>query len=497
MIAAPGSGSGKTMVTCGLLTLLKRKAYNPAAYKCGPDYIDGLFHRRVLGVDSGNLDSFFETAERMNEKISHSMKNHYVVAEGVMGYFDGLGGISSEGSSYEIARILNLPVILVVDAKGASLSLCALIKGFLEYDAEKVEREEKTHERKTHNHIAGIFFNRMSPMMYKLMKKQTEEQLGVPVIGYLPELEFLKVGSRHLGLVLPGEIDGLKGQMEQLADRMDDCLEWDLFHRIAAEGNRGLDTGSVPDHESGTNTVIGSGMTPVINPSADAAPGITGPALTGKTGDGFRLGVAMDEAFCFYYSDNLKAMEDAGAELIPFSPIHHRELPGGLDGMILGGGYPENHGAALAGNTGMLQSVAAAAAAGMPVLAECGGYLYLLDSLECTDGNVYPMAGVLGGHGFRAGKTGRFGYITLEAGEGLPYLEKGGTVKGHEFHYWDCRVETDEFCMKAVKPRGSRSWPCMRKAERVMAGFPHLYYPSCPELVQRFADQCMIYGKER
>ena len=147
MIAAPGSGSGKTMVTCGLLTLLKRKGYNPAAFKCGPDYIDGLFHRRVLGVENGNLDSFFETGTHMRQKLSRSMERHFVVAEGVMGYFDGLGGVSVQGSSFEIGRILGLPAILVVDGRGASVSLMALIQGFLEYDTALLDGEKKTHSK--------------------------------------------------------------------------------------------------------------------------------------------------------------------------------------------------------------------------------------------------------------------------------------------------------------------------------------------------------------
>ena len=145
MIAAPGSGSGKTMVTCGLLTLLKRKGYNPAAFKCGPDYIDGLFHRRVLGVENGNLDSFFETGTHMRQKLSRSMEHHFVVAEGVMGYFDGLGGVSVQGSSFEIGRILGLPAILVVDGRGASVSLMALIQGFLECDTALLNGEKKAH----------------------------------------------------------------------------------------------------------------------------------------------------------------------------------------------------------------------------------------------------------------------------------------------------------------------------------------------------------------
>lgn len=495
MIAAPGSGSGKTMVTCGLLALLKRKGYNPAAFKCGPDYIDGLFHRRVLGVENGNLDSFFETGTHMRQKLFRSMKDHFVVAEGVMGYFDGLGGVSLQGSSFEIGTILGLPAILVVDGRGASLSLMALIQGFLEYDgAASMDYEKKTHnkvgcdvecmpgmgeeyfresgckineknyrEKKTYN-IRGVFFNRMSPMIYNRLKPMVEERFQLPVIGYLPDLKFLQVGSRHLGLVLPDEIDGIREQLDQLADRMDENLEWETLLRIAADAE-------------------GCDREAPVRPEAGMAPR-------------FRLGIARDEAFCFYYEDNLRAMEQAGAELVYFSPLHQKELPEGLDGLILGGGYPENHGGALAANRTMRDSVAAAAGSGMPILAECGGYLYLLDRLEGEDGVDYPMAGVFGGRGYRAGKTGRFGYITLRPNGSLPFLREGAEIKGHEFHYWDCGCGEDEFCMTAVKPTGSRCWPCMRTVKRVMAGFPHLYYPSCPELVQSFAGQCVEYGKE-
>ena len=536
MIAAPGSGSGKTMVTCGLLTLLKRKGYNPAAFKCGPDYIDGLFHRRVLGVENGNLDSFFETGTHMRQKLSRSMERHFVVAEGVMGYFDGLGGVSVQGSSFEIGSILGLPAILVVDGRGASLSLMALIQGFLEYDAmlegkheEKThdktdcdaecaagmqyeecrkrrwkENEENYHEEKSHtsnglhgcvcgntdcheskdkknNNIRGIFFNHMSPMIYNRIKPMVEELFRIPVIGYLPELNFLHVGSRHLGLVLPDEIDGIREQLEQLADRMDENLEWEPLLKIAAEAG-GRD-GEVPvREEAGAGQQTGN---------------VAGIKLGNEPGNipHFRLGIARDEAFCFYYEDNLRAMEQAGARLVYFSLLHQEKLPDGLDGLILGGGYPENHGEALAANRTMRDSVAAAAASGMPILAECGGYLYLLDSLEGADGTVYPMAGVLKGHGYRAGKTGRFGYITLGPNRCLPYLREGEEIKGHEFHYWDCDCGEDEFCMTAAKPKGGRSWSCMRTAKQVMAGFPHLYYPSCPGLVRRFAGQCVEYGQ--
>lgn len=382
MIAAPGSGSGKTMVTCGLLTLLKRKGYNPAAFKCGPDYIDGLFHRRVLGVENGNLDSFFETGTHMRQKLSRSMEHHFVVAEGVMGYFDGLGGVSVQGSSFEIGRILGLPAILVVDGRGASVSLMALIQGFLEYDTALLDGEKKTHskagcdaecvagakdgecsksqcnksqcgenaekyhEKKAHelhghiygtsgclgnrdenNNIGGIFFNRMSPMIYNRIKPMVEERFQVPVIGYLPELNFLQVGSRHLGLVLPDEIDGIRQQLEQLADRMDDNLEWEPLLKIAADAG-GRDWAVPVREEAGAGQETGN------------AAGIKPGNELGNKPENiphFRLGIARDEAFCFYYEDNLKAMEQAGARLVYFSPLHQKQLPEGLDGLILGG----------------------------------------------------------------------------------------------------------------------------------------------------------------
>lgn len=191
MIAAPGSGSGKTMVTCGLLTLLKRKGYNPAAFKCGPDYIDGLFHRRVLGVENGNLDSFFETGTHMRQKLSRSMEHHFVVAEGVMGYFDGLGGVSVQGSSFEIGRILGLPAILVVDGRGASVSLMALIQGFLEYDTALLDGEKKlTAKRavmrnvwlaqKTENAVrASVIRANAGKMRKNIMRKKLTNYTGI------------------------------------------------------------------------------------------------------------------------------------------------------------------------------------------------------------------------------------------------------------------------------------------------------------------------------
>lgn len=455
MITAASSGSGKTMITCGLLELFKRKGLNPLACKCGPDYIDGLFHKQVLELEGMNLDSYFEAPEELRDKYSRLSKGHLPVVEGVMGYFDGLGGSTTRASSWEVAHILDLPAVLVVDARGASVSLAAVIKGFLEF------------ERPMGSQIKAVIFNRISPMLYPRIRELVERETGIRAAGFVPELDFLKVGSRHLGLVLPEEIAGLREQMNRLGKCLEETIDWEFLAELGAEKEE-------RDALEEENTEA----------SCTAA-------------FSFRLGIAMDEAFCFYYQDNLRLLERLGGELVYFSPIHDRSLPEQLDGLILGGGYPELYCEALSLNESMRESVKKAAEGGLPVLGECGGYLYLLEELEAEDGRIWPMTGVLKGKGYKKGKNSRFGYIGVEAEKDSLYLKPGEQIRGHEFHYWDCEVLEEEWVMRAKKPVGNRSWPCMRIKNQVMAGFPHLFYPSCPAFAVRFAKACVRYKRKR
>ena len=455
MITAASSGSGKTMITCGLLELFKRKGLNPLACKCGPDYIDGLFHKQVLELEGMNLDSYFEAPEELRDKYSCLSKDHLPVVEGVMGYFDGLGGSTTRASSWEVAHILDLPAVLVVDARGASVSLAAVIKGFLEF------------ERPMGSQIKAVIFNRMSPMLYPRIRELVERETGIRAAGFVPELDFLKVGSRHLGLVLPEEIAGLREQMNRLGKCLEETIDWEFLEELGAEKEE-------RDALEEENTEA----------SCTAA-------------FSFRLGIAMDEAFCFYYQDNLRLLERLGGELVYFSPIHDRSLPEQLDGLILGGGYPELYCEALSLNESMREAVKKAAEGGLPVLGECGGYLYLLEELEAEDGRIWPMTGVLKGKGYKKGKNSRFGYIGVEAEKDSLYLNLGEQIRGHEFHYWDCEVLEEEWVMRAKKPVGNRSWPCIRIKNQVMAGFPHLFYPSCPAFAVRFAKACVRYKRKR
>lgn len=455
MITAASSGSGKTMITCGLLELFKRKGLNPLACKCGPDYIDGLFHKQVLELEGMNLDSYFEAPEELRDKYSRLSKGHLPVVEGVMGYFDGLGGSTTRASSWEVAHILDLPAVLVVDARGASVSLAAVIKGFLEF------------ERPMGSQIKAVIFNRMSPMLYPRIRELVERETGIRAAGFVPELDFLKVGSRHLGLVLPEEIAGLREQMNRLGKCLEETIDWEFLEELGAEKEE-MDALEEENTEASCTAAFS-----------------------------FRLGIAMDEAFCFYYQDNLRLLERLGGELVYFSPIHDRSLPEQLDGLILGGGYPELYCEALSLNESMREAVKKAAEGGLPVLGECGGYLYLLEELEAEDGRIWPMTGVLKGKGYKKGKNSRFGYIGVEAEKDSLYLNPGEQIRGHEFHYWDCEVLEEEWVMRAKKPVGNRSWPCMRIKNQVMAGFPHLFYPSCPAFAVRFAKACVRYKRKR
>ena len=474
MIAAPASGSGKTAAVCGLLTLLKKRGCSAGAFKCGPDYIDPMFHKKVLGIPGCNLDSFFLEPEQLRDLFCRETAElEAAVVEGVMGYFDGVGGMSW-GSSWDIARILKLPVILVVDGHGASLSVLAQIKGFLDYQPTG-EREE--------NRIAGVILNRTSPSMCSVLKPRIEKELGIACLGCIPVLKWLDLKSRHLGLLLPDEIGNLQEQMERLSQVLEESVDVERL----------LELGRGPQrrHESGADQEDGAGR-------EDEAGREDRAGRKKKQGEEtFCLAAAMDEAFCFYYQENLELLRELGARIVPFSPLRDEKLPEQTDGILLGGGYPELYAAELGKNSRMRESIRRAAEEGMPILGECGGYLYLLEELEGEDGNMYPMAGVFSGSGKREERLRHFGYVTVRTGADSSYLKKGQQIRGHEFHYWHCQKDETEGAMEARKPLGGKKWPAMRIKHQVTAGFPHLYYPSLPEFAERFARACMEYGQRR
>ena len=440
MIAAPKSGSGKTTITCALLQILKERGENVSSCKCGPDYIDPMFHRQVLGVPARNLDTFF-TGEAQTRKLflRDRSDGELVVMEGVMGLYDGLGGIREEGSSYHLAKVTQTPIILVVDAKGMGKSVIPLIAGFLAYDEAHL--------------IKGVILNRMSAAYYEILKPIAEQELGITVLGFFPENKTLQIASRHLGLLLPNELEDLRGQIQIAAQKLKETV--DILGLLQ----------------------IAENLEPL---AADTCEREKQPIE--KT----RIAVARDEAFCFYYEENLRMLAQAGAELVFFSPIHDTALPEDIHGLLLGGGYPEIYAKQLSENVSMRTAVREAVLSGIPKVAECGGFLYLHTMLTDREGRSYPMAGVLSGKCFDTGKLVRFGYIELEEKSGH-FLPQGSRIRGHEFHYYDS--EDNGADCTAYKPTTGCNYACIHAGENHWYGFPHLYYPSCPEFAEKFVEK--------
>lgn len=482
MIAAPKSGSGKTMITCALLQLLKDSGKNVLSYKCGPDYIDPMFHKKVLGVPSKNLDTFF-TDEKTTVQLflDERADGDFAVLEGVMGLYDGLGGIYEQGSSYHLAKVTQTPIILVVDAKGMGKSVLALIAGFLQYD--------------THHLIKGVLLNRMSKGYYDIIKPLIERKLSVKVVGYFPEQKDIGLSSRHLGLVMPDELSDIKKQLNETADRLKKTIDMDLFIDIAEAADEIGDSGSADKDKR--QTLKNAELMRLQDQNNTV-----------------NIAVAMDEAFCFYYEDNLKLLEKCGAKLQYFSPLHDTSLPEDCDAMLLGGGYPELYARELSKNVSMLNAIKKAFRAGMPTVAECGGFMYLHKYIHdiCDDNdeqnkpdvqnkadiqndmNKSKLVGALDGGCHFKGKLVRFGYIEL-AEKHSNFLPPNEKIKAHEFHYYDS-TDNGADCI-ATKPATGRSYDCVISHDNYWLGFPHLYYPSNPHFAESLVRKAYEYRRNK
>ncbi|MBR6230918.1 MAG: cobyrinate a,c-diamide synthase, partial [Lachnospiraceae bacterium] len=393
MIAAPKSGSGKTLVTCALLGALKKAGKDPIAFKCGPDYIDPMFHRTVQKIPAENLDTFFLGDAGTRELFADIASAHDIaVIEGVMGLYDGMGTESDKGSAYDVARVTDTPVILVVDVHGMARSMLALIKGFLDYDTARL--------------IKGVILNRITKGFYESIKNVLAAELEVPVIGYFPERKDIHLESRHLGLQLPDEIADLNHQLEEAAVQFTETAGLEKLLEIA---------GNAPEIDL---------KKPTDKVSADS------------DNEAPVLAVARDEAFCFYYEANFRLLRSLGVRIREFSPLHDKELPADADGILLGGGYPELYARELSENTSMRESIKAAIKNGVPSLAECGGFMYLHEYMSDPEGNVYPMVGVIKGSTEYKGRLVRFGYVNICEKQPV-FIKEGSIIRAHEFHYYD------------------------------------------------------------
>lgn len=444
LLAAPRSGSGKTTMTCALLMALKRRGCAPCAFKSGPDYIDPMFHRAVLGVESHNLDLFFSAPETVRALYARGAAGHgAAVCEGAMGFYDGLGGVSDRASAWHLADTLDLPVLLVAEPKGQSLTLAAELKGLNSF--------------RTPSHIAGILLNNCTARMHALLAPMLEKETSLPVLGFLPKLPEAVIGSRHLGLYTAAEVEKLQQKLALLADAAEEHIDWPRLLALCEK-----EPPALPEKAP--------------QPSARV-----------------RIAVAQDEAFCFTYAETLEAFRDAGAEVVFFSPLRDTALPENIGGLYLPGGYPELHARELSENTSLLREIKRKIESGLPTAAECGGFLYLGQSLTDAEGQSWPMAGVLPGEAKDAGRLVRFGYAALSADSDSMLFRAGESFPIHEFHHWDSTANGT--ALAAKKPVGGAAWRCGFIDEHFYAGFPHLYWAGTP-LPQRFAAAAENYRRD-
>ena len=443
VLAGTHSGCGKTTVTCAVLQALVERSLRVGAFKCGPDYIDPMFHSRVIGAKSGNLDLFFFPENTLRYLLSRNGEDRDIsIIEGVMGYYDGSAAASTAASTYEVARVTDSPVVLVVNARGASLSVLATVQGFLTFQED--------------SRIAGIILNQCTAATYETLAAEMERRFQgrVKPLGFLPKMAECSLESRHLGLVTADEVAHLREKLHLLAEQAEKTIDLDGLMALA-------------------HTAAPLAFTPVVLP---------------KGRDTVRIAVARDRAFCFYYEDSLDALREMGAELVPFSPLKDEKLPEDVQGLYLGGGYPELYAEALSGNTSMRTSVRQALERGLPCIAECGGFMYLTERI-----GAHPMVGFLAGDSYDTGHLTRFGYVRLQAERDSMIAPAGETLPAHEFHHWDSTRCGDGFTAKKLS---GKSWRCVHVTDRLYAGYPHFHFYAAPQAAARFYETC-VKEKER
>ena len=439
MIAGTGSGCGKTTVTLAILRAMQRRGIPLAAFKCGPDYIDPMFYKAVLGIPSRNLDLFFINEREIRSQIVRNIpKDGLGVIEGVMGFYDGVSGTTDTASAAHLARATETPAVLVVRPKGQSLSLAAMLAGFRDF---------------AENTLCGVILNGVPDGMYPFYRDIVKKS-GLKVLGYLPPVPEAEIPDRHLGLVTADELNDLNYRLDLLADAAISRIEIDELLSIAHSAPK------LADDAEKIKTVT---KAPV------------------------RIAVARDKAFCFYYEDNFNVLRDLGAELVEFSPISDSCLPENIDGLYLGGGYPELYAKALSNNENMRNSIKNAINMGIPTIAECGGFLYLHEHLDGVQ-----MAGVVRANAVMTKKLQPFGYVTLTAQKDNVLSAAQGQIRAHEFHY--AKSEDNGANFIAEKPNGRR-WQCVHATQSLYAGFPHLFFRANIEFAEKFVRQCVTWRK--
>lgn len=436
MIGGTQSGCGKTTVTAAILSALTARKMKLAPYKCGPDYIDPMFHRRITGTPSINLDSVFLEPEQLRQIFAwHMQEKDMALVEGVMGYYDGQGS-GDKGSSYHVASITKTPVVLVVRPEGTALSAAAMIQGFKNFREDSI--------------IQGVILNGVREGMYAFYRELIEGETGLKVYGFLPKDSKVSLESRHLGLVTVAEQKQLSEKLAILGELAETYIDLDGLIELAETAE----------------PIILHDTFSTISPVGHV-----------------RLAVAVDEAFCFYYEDNLELLRQLGAELISFSPMKDVHLPENIQGIYFGGGYPELYAKNLSENEMMKEEIRKAAKRNIPIIGECGGYMYLSESIEDGDGKIWSMVGIVPGKCRMTKTLGPFGYVTGTCRKDSLIGREGETFLAHEFHYSLMEGGTADF---SLSKSNGRSWSGGTASKYLYAAYPHLYFYANPEIAENF-----------
>ncbi|MFZ7124553.1 MAG: cobyrinate a,c-diamide synthase [Desulfobacterales bacterium] len=454
VIGAAGSGSGKTTITLGLMAAARAHGLSVAAFKVGPDFIDPGHHTRLLGRPSRNLDGWMLSRERNLEIFSRGTRDaDLAVVEGVMGLFDGYDGRSEAGSTAQMAKWLGLPVLLVVNAASMARSAAALVQGFERFDSDLS--------------FAGALFNRIgSPRHLAYLSEAMEGNVRMPVLGGIPRTDAVQIPERHLGLLTSDDHPLSAESISGLRDLIDRTVDVDALVRRLPE-------------------MKPAAMVFRRRPEPD--------------GCRVRIGVARDRAFCFYYPDNLEYLEAAGAEIVPFSPLAEADLPGDVDGLYFGGGYPELSALALAANHRLAARIRTASMEGMPIYAECGGFMYLCRRLIDADGNTHSMAGCLPFTTRMLPRLKALGYREVTLDRNTVLGPAGRKIRGHEFHYSELTEPDDSVpTVYSARPReGVSELAKGYQLRRTLGSYVHLHFGSCPEAAEDFVESCRSFRAER
>lgn len=449
VVAGPSSGAGKTTVALGLMAALRARGLVVQPFKCGPDFIDPGHHTRICARASRNLDTWMVSPE-MNQRIfrRYSTGADVSVVEGVMGLFDGARGTGA-GSTAASARLLGVPVILVVDAWGMGASAAALVNGFASFDATVP--------------VVGVIFNRVaSASHYELLSDACEAIPGITALGYMPRDNRLSIPERHLGLLTAAEGALPPEAIAHLARLVEQHVQVDRLLEVSA---------NVP--RDGGNETVAAKRDPLA-----------------------RIGIAKDHAFCFYYEDNLDALRAAGAELVPFSPLNDKDLPAGLDALYLGGGYPEVWARGLSENVAMRHAIARFIKHSGTVYAECGGLMYLAQSIRTEDGATWPMVGELPVTVSMTDRLQRFGYAEITLTRDCILGPAGTTARGHSFHYSRIDGESEPaggaYRVRYIRNGAEETEGFVR--HRVLASYVHLHFQSEPRLARALVQHARTRG---